>query len=243
VQDVQKGQEESERRGWETKKINSTQINLNKTSSGNPRCTSNQSSKPCTVLQYPSRKARVCSRAFFCVPRFVCTHEFTVTPCAHTYLTHTSTQTYDSALMPHYFSRTLSATAAASLCASSSAVTTYSPVLPLTATCRGSMPCCTRAVTSHSHYATQAARKVSQASSSPSAGGCPCNEYFSSLFFFSLSCTPFRALPHLYSAGRGVCRCLFPLTSSAWRAASGSCASSLVTFATVTSPLDNFSSV
>ena len=36
----------------------STQINLNKTNSGNPRSTSNQSSKPCTVIQYPSRKAR-----------------------------------------------------------------------------------------------------------------------------------------------------------------------------------------
>jgi len=40
------------------KKTDSTQINLNKTSSGNPRSTSNQSSKPCTVLQYPSRNAR-----------------------------------------------------------------------------------------------------------------------------------------------------------------------------------------
>ena len=31
-------------------------INLNKTSSGSPRSASNQSSKPCTALQYPSRK-------------------------------------------------------------------------------------------------------------------------------------------------------------------------------------------
>ena len=34
----------------------SIQINVNKTSSGNPRFTPSQSSKPCTVLQYPSRK-------------------------------------------------------------------------------------------------------------------------------------------------------------------------------------------
>jgi len=42
----------------QTKKTDSTQINLNTQSSGNPRSTSNQSSKPCTVLQYPSRRAR-----------------------------------------------------------------------------------------------------------------------------------------------------------------------------------------
>ena len=38
------------------KKTDNTQIDLKKTSSGNPRPTSNQSSNPCTVLQYPSRK-------------------------------------------------------------------------------------------------------------------------------------------------------------------------------------------
>ena len=37
------------------------QINLNKKRSGNPRSTSNQSSKPCTVLPYPSRK--VCTQS------------------------------------------------------------------------------------------------------------------------------------------------------------------------------------
>jgi len=36
-----------------------TQINLNRTSSVNPRSTSNQLSKPCIVLQYPSRKVCV----------------------------------------------------------------------------------------------------------------------------------------------------------------------------------------
>jgi len=37
-------------------KTDSTQINLNKKSSENPRSTANQSSEPCTVLQYPSRE-------------------------------------------------------------------------------------------------------------------------------------------------------------------------------------------
>ena len=35
-------------------------INLNKKSLVNPRSTSNQSSKPCTVLQYPSDKKSMC---------------------------------------------------------------------------------------------------------------------------------------------------------------------------------------
>jgi len=39
------------------KKTDSTQINLNKRSLVKPRSTSNQSSKLCIVLQYPSRKA------------------------------------------------------------------------------------------------------------------------------------------------------------------------------------------
>jgi len=41
------------------KNTQSIQINLNKTRSGNPRSASMQSSKPCTVLQYPSRTARL----------------------------------------------------------------------------------------------------------------------------------------------------------------------------------------
>ena len=40
----------------ENKNTQNTQINLNVTSSGNPRSTSKQSSKPCTGLQYPSGK-------------------------------------------------------------------------------------------------------------------------------------------------------------------------------------------
>ena len=43
-----------------------TQINLNKTSSENPRSTSNQSSKPCTVLQYLSRTAQITTKICLC---------------------------------------------------------------------------------------------------------------------------------------------------------------------------------
>jgi len=42
--------------GERDNKKDSAQINLKKASSGNPRSTSNQSSKPCTLLQYPLRK-------------------------------------------------------------------------------------------------------------------------------------------------------------------------------------------
>jgi len=49
--------ERGEQEEVENKNTQNTQFNLNTTSSGNPRSTSNQSRKPCTVLQYPSRKA------------------------------------------------------------------------------------------------------------------------------------------------------------------------------------------
>jgi len=45
-----------------THKTDSTQINLNKKSLVNPRSTSSQSSQPCTVLQYPSRKECACEK-------------------------------------------------------------------------------------------------------------------------------------------------------------------------------------
>jgi len=45
------------RAGFPRKNTQNTQINLNKTSSAKLRSDSNQSSKPCIMLQYPSRKA------------------------------------------------------------------------------------------------------------------------------------------------------------------------------------------
>jgi len=83
-----------EQEGVENKNTQSTHINLNKNSE-NPRSTSNQSSRPCTVLQYPSRKPsihvsehtratpHICpiyTYMYVCITQYVCTQHVCMYP-------------------------------------------------------------------------------------------------------------------------------------------------------------------